>query len=162
MVSSSCSFIFDRIFIKLAGNQDRHKISDEFEFRPDWISHLGVTYPWGRFKFSIDLLWKLSWPFRWKYTGYLVGATPLTVFHPLFWNFSDVFCIEWRCACALDMILWLFFSHFLYPATQKVAGYYIIPSKLWVSVRRPSVCPSALRFHALTLVPFDLFSSNFA
>ena len=26
----------------------------------------------------------------------------------------------------------------------------------------PSVCPSALRFRALTLVPFDLFSSNFA
>ena len=64
--------------------------------------------------------------------------------------------------------------HFLYPATQKVAGYYVIPSELWVSVRpsvrpssvrlsvRPSVCPSALRFRALTLVPFDLFSSNFA
>ena len=28
------SFIFDRIFIKLAGNQDKHKISDEFEFQP--------------------------------------------------------------------------------------------------------------------------------
>ena len=27
---------------------------------------------------------------------------------------------------------------------------------------RPSVCPPALRFRALTLVPFDLFSSNFA
>ena len=26
----------------------------------------------------------------------------------------------------------------------------------------PSVRPSALRFRALTLVPFDLFSSNFA
>ena len=52
--------IFDRIFIKLAGNQDRHKILDEFEFRPDGISHLGVTCPWGRFKFSIDLLWNLQ------------------------------------------------------------------------------------------------------
>ena len=32
----------------------------------------------------------------------------------------------------------------------------------FVSVRRlvcPSVCLSALRFHALTFVPFDLFSS---
>ena len=93
-------FIFDRIFIKLAGNQDRHKISDEFEIRPDWISHLGVTCPWRRFKFSIDL-WNLQ-----------SCATPLTVFHRLFWNFSDVFCMEWRCACALDIILWLFFSHF--------------------------------------------------
>ena len=39
---------------------------------------------------------------------------------------------------------------FLYPATQNVAGYYVIPSELWVSVRpsvrrpsvRPPVCPS--------------------
>ena len=54
------SFNFDRIFIKLAGNQDRHNISDEFEFRPNWISHLGVTCPWERFKFSIDLLWNLQ------------------------------------------------------------------------------------------------------
>ena len=30
------SFIFDRIIIKVAGNQDRHKISDEFDFRPDY------------------------------------------------------------------------------------------------------------------------------
>ena len=49
---------------------------------------------------------------------------------------------------------------------KKVAGYYVIPSELWVSVRRPfvrpSVRPSALRFRALTLVPFDLFSWNFA
>ena len=50
------SFIFDRIFVKLAGNQDRHKISDEFKFRPDRISHFGVTCPCGRIKFSIDNL----------------------------------------------------------------------------------------------------------
>ena len=36
----------------------------------------------------------------------------LTVFHRLSWSCSDVFCMEWRCACALDIILWLFFSHF--------------------------------------------------
>ena len=41
------SFIFDRIFVKLAGNQDSHKISDEFEFRLDRISHFGVTCPQG-------------------------------------------------------------------------------------------------------------------
>ena len=28
------SFIFDRIIIKVAGNQDRHKSSDEFDFGP--------------------------------------------------------------------------------------------------------------------------------
>ena len=46
-------------------------------------------------------------------SGYLVGATPLTVFHQLFWNIGDVFSIEWRCACGFGVILWLFFSLFL-------------------------------------------------
>ena len=54
------SFIFYQIFIKLAGNQDRHKISEEFEFRPDRISHFGVTCCWGRIKFSVDILWNLQ------------------------------------------------------------------------------------------------------
>ena len=54
------SFIFDRIFFKLAGNQDSHKISDEFEFWLDRISHFGVTCPCGRIKFSIDILWNLQ------------------------------------------------------------------------------------------------------
>ena len=54
------SLIFDRIFVKLAGNQDRHKISDEFEFRLDRISHFGFTCPCVRIKFSIDILWCLD------------------------------------------------------------------------------------------------------
>ena len=51
------SFIFDQVFVKLAGNQERHKISNELEFRPDRISHFGVTRLWGRIMFSTDLLW---------------------------------------------------------------------------------------------------------
>ena len=38
------SFIFDRIIIKFAGNQDRHKSSDEFDFRPlVSMAHMYVT-----------------------------------------------------------------------------------------------------------------------
>ena len=45
-------------------------------------------------------------------SAYLVGATPPTVFHRLFWNIADAFYMEWRCACGLSIILWLFFfSH---------------------------------------------------
>ena len=40
------SFIFDRIIIKVAGNQDRHKSSDQFDFGPDQTTHFGVTCPW--------------------------------------------------------------------------------------------------------------------
>ena len=39
-------FIFDWIIIKVAGNQDRHKSSDEFDFGPDQTTHFGVTCPW--------------------------------------------------------------------------------------------------------------------
>ena len=40
------SFIFDWIIIKVAGNQDRHKSSVKFEFRPNQTTHFGVTCPW--------------------------------------------------------------------------------------------------------------------
>ena len=40
------SFIFDWIIIKVAGNQDRHKSLDEFDFGPDQTTHFGVTCPW--------------------------------------------------------------------------------------------------------------------
>ena len=40
------SFIFDPIIIKVAGNQDRHKSSHEFDFGPDRTTHFGVTCPW--------------------------------------------------------------------------------------------------------------------
>ena len=40
------SFIFDRIIIKVAGNQDRHKSWDKFDFGRDQTTHFGVTCPW--------------------------------------------------------------------------------------------------------------------
>ena len=44
------SFIFDQIVIKVAGNQDRHKSSDEFDFGPlVSMAHLYV------FKMRFDL-----------------------------------------------------------------------------------------------------------
>ena len=36
---NNSDFIFDIIFIELAGKEDRHKISDEFERQPDWTFH---------------------------------------------------------------------------------------------------------------------------
>ena len=65
--------------------------------------------------FSLFLLCELSLFFLHEVlskcidSGYLVGATPLTVFHRLLWNFADVFCMKWRCACCFGIILWLFF-----------------------------------------------------
>ena len=39
------SFIFDRIVIKVAGNQDRHKSAVKFDFGLNQTTHIGVTFP---------------------------------------------------------------------------------------------------------------------
>ena len=41
----SSSFIFDRIFIKVAGNKDRHKSFVEFNFGSHQTTHFGVACP---------------------------------------------------------------------------------------------------------------------
>ena len=40
------SFMFDRIIIKVAGNQDKHKSWVKFDFGPNRTTHSGVTRPW--------------------------------------------------------------------------------------------------------------------
>ena len=37
--------MFDRIFIKLAGNEDSIKVLDKYDFGPDRTIHFGVTRP---------------------------------------------------------------------------------------------------------------------
>ena len=53
------SFIFDRIIIKVAGIQDRHKSSDEFDFGLDQTTKFGVTWPWMTkiLHFEFEYLW---------------------------------------------------------------------------------------------------------
>ena len=50
-VDSVAPSVFDWFFFKLAGKQDRHKISDKFDFGPDWTTHFRVTCPWVPGKF---------------------------------------------------------------------------------------------------------------
>ena len=40
------SFIFNWLIIKVAGYQDRHKSSEEFDFGMNQTTHFGVTCPW--------------------------------------------------------------------------------------------------------------------
>ena len=40
------SFIFERIIIEVADNQDRHKSLDEFDFGPHQTTNFGITCPW--------------------------------------------------------------------------------------------------------------------
>ena len=51
-----CLFIFDRIIIKVAGNQDRHKSSVEFYFGPLILELL--AFEWRKFHpFELEYLW---------------------------------------------------------------------------------------------------------
>ena len=51
-------FIFDRIIIKVAGNQDMHKSLKEFDFGPDQTIHLLLALEWRKFyTFELEYLW---------------------------------------------------------------------------------------------------------
>ena len=49
------SVAIDPILFKLAGNEDMHNISDEFEFRPDQTTDYGVSCARASEKIPIDL-----------------------------------------------------------------------------------------------------------
>ena len=53
-VSTFSQLLLNRSFFILAGSEDMHKISDEFEFWPDWTTDYGVSCPWASKKFPID------------------------------------------------------------------------------------------------------------
>ena len=40
------SIVFDPILFILAGNEDMHKVLDEFDSRPDWTTDYGVSCLW--------------------------------------------------------------------------------------------------------------------
>ena len=101
-----------------------------FIIAPLWKSGDILDLPCPSFRNSVIL-----------YSGYmyLVGATPLTVFHGIFWNLADVLCMKWRCACGLGIIIWLL----LYPSSLGPSGHrafglsvraYLRPSKEEVKI----------------------------
>ena len=53
------SFIFDRGFVKLAGNEDNHKFLDKFDFGLDRI-HFRVTRPWVTKNTIFDLVQSIA------------------------------------------------------------------------------------------------------
>ena len=54
---STFSRLFSMLF-RLAGNENMHKISDEYEFWPDRTTDYGVSCPWASKKFAIGLWWE--------------------------------------------------------------------------------------------------------
>ena len=50
-------FISYRIIIKDAGNQDRHKSSDEFDFGPDQTTHFVINVQQKLWKSDVKLLY---------------------------------------------------------------------------------------------------------
>ena len=117
------SFIF-RIFVKLAGNQDRHKILDKFEFRPDRISHFGVICPCGWIKFSIDILWNLQVQLTFQTLGFFVTLFSGTV-RPRRLKLSthvgsgQMYHVYWNQTAAAYSFLYFFIFLFLQFSTLK-------------------------------------------
>ena len=73
------SFIFDQIVIKVAGNQDRHKSSDDFDFGPlVSMAHLYVfwneIWPWHiGLRWAIVALWATCWfIFSWLWYTHVI------------------------------------------------------------------------------------------
>ena len=53
--------------------------------------------------------------------GYFVSATPHTILYQSFWNIAHVFCMVWRRACGLDIILALIFITFCSLQTLSIS-----------------------------------------
>ena len=72
--------------------------------------------------FSLFLLCELSLFFTWNAIKVYRQWVPcLTVFLQLFWNFTDVFGMEWRCTCGLGITL--FFPHFFCLKSEGYTGF---------------------------------------
>ena len=89
------SFIFDRIIIKVAGNKDRHKWSDEFDFGPlVSMAHLYVfwneIWPWHiGLRWAIIALWATCFRVGPKKVG-SVGFLERAIF---FFCLSGLLCL---------------------------------------------------------------------
>ena len=130
-------FIFDRIIIKVAGNQDRHKSLVELDFGPNQTTHSGVTCPWVT-KIPHFWTWISLKPVAQSWSNFMcsiigVGERLHKILEQIdlgtldsgerslpfgllvyrsFWNFADVFFMVWGCACGLDVIVRLLFITF--------------------------------------------------
>ena len=86
------SFIFDQIVIKVAGNQDRHKSSDEFDFGPlVSMAHLYV------FEMRFDL-------------GRLDSGERSLPFGLLVFTCIQIWYITWRHARMVSLQIWVIFK----------------------------------------------------
>ena len=93
------SVVFYPVLFILAGNEDVHKISDEFEFRPYRTTDYGVSCPWASKTFPIDLQWENAVRARSDYS--------LWSYLPLNDEKFDTFELEylWGQLASLDQIL---------------------------------------------------------
>ena len=92
------SFIFDRIVIKVAGNQDRHKSSDEFDFGLlVSLAHLYVfwneIWSWHiELRWAIVALWATCFDFRCsgmsKIPAFLTRLILILNYIDFLWNFE--------------------------------------------------------------------------
>ena len=119
------------VFIKIIGNEDRNKISDEFEFRSYLTSHFGVTCPWAVKKWCLQ---RFSVTFDWIFvklasnedrhkssTEFDFGPdriVHLEVIRPL----ARIFCLAWTLHVGQDIIG--ISGSFLYTYSYVLSSFY--------------------------------------
>ena len=69
---------------QIAGNQDRHKCSVEFDFKPDQTTHFGVTCPWVT-KISYILTWISLKPAGQAWSSFICSITGVGKGCIMFW-----------------------------------------------------------------------------
>ena len=117
---------------------------------------LGITLWLFFLTFSVNLVF-FQYKMLSKYieNGYLVGATPLSVFHRLFWNFADFFLHEMKICMWFWYITLIIFSHFF--CFVNISLFFVAPALacdlgVQVSIRlsvRPFVRPSTVTMGVL-------------
>ena len=100
------TFSFDRIFLKLADNEDRRKILDEFQFMPEWTIHfsympLSVQQKFLRltiknFLFAVSRPTQKNCPYPKIFIGLLEIFFFISCFQTQVFNFFCISHKKWR------------------------------------------------------------------
>ena len=97
------SFIFDRIIVKVAGNQDRHKSSVKFDFGLNQTHHFGVTCPWVT-KISHFWTWIPLKPVNLSWSNFMCSIIGVGErLHKVFWQIWSKLWFPWQQKALVDL-----------------------------------------------------------
>ena len=104
---------FYKIIIKVAGNQDRHKSSVEFDFGPNRPTHFGVTCPWVT-KISHIWTWIPLKPVGQSWSNFMCSIIGMGErLHKILEQIGSNFWFPWQRKAPIDLLWGKWYLHFL-------------------------------------------------